>query len=291
MGPFARRAENVLKKTHNTSPLYPQNNKKPPESRGVVGAAGCGSSARRGRGSSELGIVPNTPIMGGCWQVTGGLMRFESSGELTEKSILGTARPELPAPGQRDPFPAPRQDLGSTGAWRRCRALGAGQAGTARRGRGGCLPGADVTDGEAAVCPLQAGTRQRDARGEPRASILHPVPPTRAQSFPGANSEHANQMPVRHLHPTAMLCVLSLGFPSGMSPSFGDATRCWLYPAKPRHQHLREHTALMHPLHPAGETPNPWLPSIQTAPTRCSQTQVHAHGPQPGCRDGAHTPL
>lgn len=52
-----------------------------------------------------------------------------------------------------------------------------------------------------------------------------------------------------------------------------------------------EHTALMCLLHPTGETPNPWLPSIQTAPTRCSQTQGRAHGPQHGCRDGAHVPL
>lgn len=132
---------------------------------------------------SELGILPKTPLMDGCWQVTGGLMRFESSSELTEKSILGTARPVLPAPGQRDPFPAPRQDLGSTGAWRRCRALGAGQAGTARRGRGGCLPRADVTDGEAAVCPLQAGTRQRDARGDPHGSVLHSSPRGSALSW------------------------------------------------------------------------------------------------------------
>lgn len=52
-----------------------------------------------------------------------------------------------------------------------------------------------------------------------------------------------------------------------------------------------EHTALTCLLHPTGETPNPWLPSIQTAPTRCSQTQGRAHGPQHGCRDGAHVPL
>lgn len=210
------------------------------------------STARRGMPSSEPGILPKTPITDGCWQVTGGLMRFESSGELTEKSILGTARPVLPAPGQRDPFPAPRQDLGSTGAWRRCRALGAGQAGTARRGRGGCLPGADVTDGEVAACLLQAGTQQRDACGDPRGSILRSVPlpsPKGAPLFPGAHSKPANRTPAGHLHPTAVR-TRRLGFPSGMSPSTGDATHCWPYPAKPRHQHGSDVPAAPHGRNP-----------------------------------------
>lgn len=88
----------------------------------------------------------------------GGLMRSQSSGELTEKSILGSGWPQVPqrvsaaAPEPRDPFPAPLQDLGSSGSWRPAQGLGSRPSWHREPARGGCLPRADVTDGELS-CP------------------------------------------------------------------------------------------------------------------------------------------
>lgn len=81
-------------------------------------------------------------------------MRFYSSGELTEKSILGSGWPQVPqrvsaaTPEPRDPFPAPLQDLGSSGSWRPVQGVGSWPSWHRAPGRGGCLPRADVTDGE-----------------------------------------------------------------------------------------------------------------------------------------------
>lgn len=97
--------------------------------------------------------------------------------ELTEKSILGSGWSQVPqrvsaaAPGPRDPFPAPLQDLGSSGSWRLAQGVGSWPSWHRAPGRGGCLPRADMTDGK-----LSRPPSSKPGPGMPGGTLCIPSP-------------------------------------------------------------------------------------------------------------------